>query len=668
MRWIVRIFAALLTLVILAGVAVLMVPAERVAELAASRIEAATGRAVVIEAPVRPAVWPQLGVSTGPVRLAGPGWAREGEMFAAEALAIRLDMAALIGGETRITAIEARAPRIVIERGADGRLNWEMEAGSRATGDTAAGGPGSGAGGAGGPSVPRGFGLDRLIVSDGRLIVIDHAGGSRTEISDLTLEAKVPDIAGRAELAASGRLGGSAFTLEAATGALAGLLAGEIAPLEASLALGASRIGFAGRAGIAPLQAEGRLDAGLRDLAALARALGQQAPDLPEGLGRREIGLAGQVTLAPAGSLHLRDGALTLDGNRLTLAADLTPDSPRPRLAARVSAGTLNLAALGGDGGGGGGGTGRAAEAQAGWSQARIDATALHLLDADVTLSASAIDLGRTRIGATSARLALDAGRAVLDIAEAAVSEGRVSGQLVANARSGFSARADLRFEAVALQPLLRDFADYDRLITAATGQVNLLGVGDSMDALMRSLSGEGQVALGGGELRGLDIAGMLRNLDPGFVGEGQRTIFDAVTASFTVANGVLRNDDLAMQAPLLRATGAGRVDIGARTLDYRITPTALGREDGGGGVRVPLAITGRWDAPRFRLDLEAIAGDRIETERARLEERAREELARQAERELGIVAEEGERLEDAARRRLEREAERGLRRLLGGN
>ena len=45
-------------------------------------------------------------------------------MMQAEALAISIDMAALMAGEVKITGVEAINPRIVLERSAKGAENW----------------------------------------------------------------------------------------------------------------------------------------------------------------------------------------------------------------------------------------------------------------------------------------------------------------------------------------------------------------------------------------------------------------------------------------------------------------------------------------------------------------------------------------------------------------
>ncbi len=138
----------------------------------------------------------------------------------------------------------------------------------------------------------------------------------------------------------------------------------------------------------------------------------------------------------------------------------------------------------------------------------------------------------------------------------------------------------------------------------------------------MQGLKGEGSLSLGQGELRGLDIGGMLRTLDPGFVGEGQKTIFDGIAGNFSIAGGVLSNSDLKLTAPYLTATGTGEVGLGARTLNYRLRPTALAGADGSGGIMVPLWITGPWADPTFRLDLETLAREKMEAEAKAAEER----------------------------------------------
>jgi len=282
-------------------------------------------------------------------------------------------------------------------------------------------------------------------------------------------------------------------------------------------------------------------------------------------------------------------------------------------------------------------------------------------------------------VSETRALITVDRARAVIDIRQMAAYGGAITGDFVVNGRGGLSVGGRLAFAGLQTEPLLTDLAGYDRLVATGDMELSFLGVGNSIAAIMASLEGDGSLELGQGELRGLDIGGMLRTLDAGYVGEGQKTIFDGLAGTFTIAGGVLSNSDLKLVAPYLTASGAGELGLGDRTIDYRIRPTALAAEDGTGGVMVPLLITGPWAKPRFQLDLEGIAREKMEAEAKAAEERlkaaaaeaetaAKAELERRLKEELGVEVAPEESLGDAATKALEDEARKALEEILKGN
>ena len=665
MRWAIRLAGVVLGLGVLFVIALVLVPRERVAELAAAEFERATGRALTIEGEVRPSVWPKLGVRTGPVTIANADWSREGPLLQAASLEIGLDTYGLMTGVWRIDRIALDSPVIRLERAADGRANWDFDR------PDPAGGTG---GGDGAPSAEgrgfAGFTLDEGVISGGRLLWIDHATGRRVQLDALDATASLPEPGGAAAITLAGQGNGRGFTVAGTVDEAAAFLSGQVVPVRLSALTGAARIGFDGRLGTAPLAVDGRLDAVLGDLSDLMAFLGRPQPALKPGLGQREVSVAGQLTRTKGGSLHLREADLLLDGNRLRVDADLTRGEKRPRLEAKLRGAVLDLSALSAkDGGAKGGGAAAAGRGRAaaggGWSTTPFRLGALEALDAAVAISADGVDLGRLRLGPTRAIVTLDRARAVIDLREVAAYGGGITGEVVLNARGGLSVGADLTLTGLATEPLLRDLAGYDRLATTGDLRLKLRSAGGSMDALMRGVSGTASARFGKGEMRGLDVARMVRTLDAGSVGEGATTIFDSVTASVAIDKGVARNDDLTLTAPLLRATGAGRVDLGGRSLDYRLLPTLLPRSDGGGGVTVPVLISGPWANLRYRLDLEALVRQPVERE---LKERLTDEAAQK----LGVVPDAGESLEDAAKRRarkaLEKEAARALEKMLGGN
>ena len=669
MRWIIRIGVAL-SIVIIAAVAVLLLlPAERIARLVTDQFEAATGRAMVLEGDVRPTLWPEFGVNTGAVRIANADWSDAGPMVQAEGLSIGVDLASVLGRKIRVTRIEVDRPQILLELARDGRANWDMwadaDTGGAATAAEAA--PASGSDDVAGEAWGL-YGLDHATVSDGTFTFVDHATGSRTQVDSVDASLRLPDFDGAADLEATLAMNGQPLSVNARIDGFTAFLAEGAVPVSMQGNIGGSSIGFDGRAGVSPMGAAGQIEADLADRTALFALIGQPAPEVPLGLGQK-ISVAGDLTLTDR-SLALREATVRLDHNVLVGAVDIALGE-RPRVTAKLGGADLDFSALMGEevptetGGASGGGT--AAVTAVEWPRDHIDVSALHLVDADVALSASSLDMGIAKLGATRVVIALERGRAVTDIREMNAYGGNLDGSVVVNARGGLSARANLRGAGVALQPLLQELAGYDRLIGTGDLTVNLLGVGNDLATLMASLEGDAALNLGQGELRGLDLVGMLRNLDPGYVGEGSKTIFDGVSASFAVDKGVARNSDLQLRAPLLTATGQGEIDIGAMTLDYRVVPALLEGQTNG-GLKVPLMITGPWTAPKFRLDLAALAEQELADDVEKLKVQAEEVVKDKIESELGVKVDDLGDVEDVLKRELEERAKKGLLDLLGGN
>jgi AsmA protein len=660
MRWVIRIGLGLAVLVLLALGLLAMIPSERVAALLSAQFESATGRKLEITGEIKPRLWPSLGITTGPVSIANADWVEgDAPLFRADSLSVAVNLGALLGGEVQITSLSATAPAFDLERAADGRVNWDLGA--------AVGGEGS----VPAPATP--FTLDRGRIEGGSLRLRDRQGDRVIALDDLDAVLDIPDLSGPFSLSATGLSRGHPLQLDLTAEVFSAFLAGRVVPLALDLTAGGSEIGFTGRAGLTPLVAEGRLTADLSDLPALGSVLGETLSQPGPGLGQDRLTLTGQLTLDGTGAVFLRGAELVADGNQLTGDLDLRPGEDRPKLAAQLTAGPLTLATgpEGELGGGLGGGMGAD-----GWPEGEIDVTALATLDAEISLSTPSIDLGVLRLGQTQARITVDRARAVIDIRQMQAYGGQISGDFVVNGRGGLSVGGRLLLAGLQAQPLLNDLAGWDRLLTQGDIELEFLGVGNSIAAIMTSLEGQGALELGQGELLGLNIPEMLRRLDPSYVGEGQSTRFDGLAGTFTITGGVVSNSDLKLVAPGLTAAGAGTVDLGQRSLDYRLRPTALAAEDGSGGVMVPLLITGPWASPRYQLDLEGIAREKMEEEvRAAAEAAeaaARAELERRLEEELGVKIAPDQSLGDAAveglEQTLEDETRKALEDILGGN
>jgi len=654
MRWIIRGIVFVLLLAVVGAVSLAMLPGERIARIAADQISAMTGREVTLGGETRVAFWPVLGVATGAVSVANADWGQGGPLFRADSLRIGVEPRVLWGGDIRITGLEALNPEINLERAADGRVNWQLGI----EGVAPSGQPAEGAAPA--RSKALALTLDRALIRNATFSLTDHATGARTRMEGMDFDLRWPEIAGRARFDITLRPAGKPLRIVGHLDRLDGFIDGRVSDGEARLTTDAGEMRFAGRLGPAP-EAEGRLTVRTADTAALFAALGLARPDIPPGLGRT-LNLDTRLTLTADRVLALRETVLALDrGNRFTGAADIALAPSVPRIEARLDAGALDLSGLGGgDGTPGAAATGTAGTARDdGWSTAPIDASALALVEGRVALAADSIDLGDLKLGRSRVLATLERARLVIDLSEVLAYDGRIAGNFVVNNRSGLSVGGDLTATGIDMERFLTDAAGVTRLSTRADARLKFLGVGQSEQAIMSSLKGEGELRAGQGVIRGFDLDRLMRS---GQV-SGGTTVFDTLQASFTIAGGRLFNDDLEMRLPRARAGGKGVIGLGARDIDYLFVPVLLEGENRK-GLAIPVRIRGPWADPSIRPDLEKAIDLNLAEEKEELKQKAEEEVRRAVANELGVELEEGQTVEDALRDELKNEVKRELRKL----
>ncbi|MEM9319427.1 MAG: AsmA family protein [Pseudomonadota bacterium] len=668
MRWIIRTILVIALVAVIGLTALFAIPTDAITQRVVDRLSEQTGRNVEIRGRVRPQLFPSLGIRAEEIEIGNPDWVDEGPMLVAQALEVGVAWGPLFRGDIHLSTGTLSAPRLVLVRGAEGRLSWASapDPGSGTVASEPVADPQSDGGAAAG--LP-GFAFDEISIEDAAVLFVDHQAG-RTLAFDPVRANLSADAEGRAA-----RLSLSiqeiALTLEIED--LAALQSGIAAQIGMALDWPGGEAAYAGSVSLAPSVA-GVLTLEAETLAPLFALGGMAAPALPQGLGRSQVAFQGDIALTEAGDLQLRNGAATLDGNPVSMSLDLLPGAARPMLRGSIQAGDLRFSDAASIG------TGPASANSApqsevssntatGWSQTPIDASGLFALDADLSVTTEQLTLGPLVLDRTQMRLINDNGRLAASVSDARLFGGTMTGDLVANARNTFSARGDFALTDIQLGPALSALADYDRLRGTGSVALSLVAQGASQAELMRDLDGSGSISLGPGALEGLDIAGMLRNLDLNFRGEGARTVYDSVAATFTVTQGVLDNDDLAMAAPWGGIRGSGSVDIGARTLDYLVVPGLSARDDGTSRVNVPIRATGSWEDPRFRPDLEALAEEQFSDEIDALEDAATEAARDLVRDELGLEIEEGtsrddaiDQVEDAIGERLEEELLDGLR------
>ncbi|WGW05153.1 AsmA family protein [Tropicibacter oceani] len=647
MRLIWKTLGFLAVLIAVAAAGLFLLPADRWGRIASDQLSKQLGREVTLS-DARLSIWPVLGVQAGGVRVGNADWAGEAPMFEATRASFGLDPVAAIQGRLEFRSIEAVSPILRLTTRGD-QANWHFSAPQATTTTTTTSTTSE-------PAKP-GFALttlDRLSISDGRVIL--DTDGQISDYRNTDLSMRWPDTDGPLSFAITLSPAQSPITLSGSLQRPRTMMAGGAAPVSLSIHTPGGALDFAGLAGTAP-EAQGELTIDLDNTAKAAAAFGQLGLTLPEGLGQSITGQM-QITLTREGRLALRDAALSLDNNALELAADVTLGG-KPRVNAQIRAAALDLSGLTGTDKGSGSDTNTSAAASDGWSTARIDASGLAAFDGEISLVTEALNLDPLSFGKTRALLSLDNSRASFELRELQGYGGLITGTFVANNRGGLSTRADLAFAGLALRDLLSDTMDVSRFSGPADGSVSLLASGNSVAALVGTLSGDGALRAGPGVIEGIDLTAALTGQ-----ATGGTTIFDQATGTFTIKDGVLRNNDLSMALPRLMARGDGRIDLGARSMDYLMTVLAP-QARGGQGLSIPVRVKGPWSALTFRVDAAEALNANLAQEREALEQKARDKVNEAIQDKLGVTVGEGQKVEDALRQSIEERAKDGLLNLL---
>ena len=258
-----------------------------------------------------------------------------------------------------------------------------------------------------------------------------------------------------------------------------------------------------------------------------------------------------------------------------------------------------------------------------------IDLSALKALNANGSLRIGKLSYGQTKLQNVRIDLKADGGVATLAPFSASLYGGNMQGSLNVDARATPNIAFKQSMSSVAVGPLLQDTINNDMLSGTGTVNIDIATQGNTVNTFKKNLAGTSSLALADGALKGIDIAGKIRdikskvNLLKGNAvetasDEKQKTDFSELNASFTIKNGIAHNEDLNMKAPILRLAKGdsfGDINIGNQTLNYTAAPTIVKSIKGQGGenldelagISIPLKISGTFADPKFGLDTQAI-------------------------------------------------------------
>ncbi len=265
--------------------------------------------------------------------------------------------------------------------------------------------------------------------------------------------------------------------------------------------------------------------------------------------------------------------------------------------------------------------TGTASPAQPSqpWSNAPIDLKGLNYVDAQIRISAAALNIGEAQFAPAAIDATLAGGVLKANVSNLGAYGGQANGDLVIDASAGdptYTLRSDL--VGVRALPLLKSAADFDKLDGKLQAKIAVRSSGASPRAIMSNLSGTVFANFADGAIRGLNVAQMIRSLTSGTLSgwqetKEQTTDLTQLAASFRIEKGQATSSDLNLVGPLVRMTGAGTIDLAAKSLAFRVEPKLVMTAEGQGragdpvGLGIPVVIDGPWAEPRIYPDMAGI-------------------------------------------------------------
>ncbi len=254
-----------------------------------------------------------------------------------------------------------------------------------------------------------------------------------------------------------------------------------------------------------------------------------------------------------------------------------------------------------------------------GWSDQKIDLDGLNYVDAQVAFSASEFIASSLRIAPLYIEGALANGVLNLGFSNMGLYDGKADGVVTLDVSKDMQTQSvSLNLKEVRALPLLSALADFRELDGKMSGQIDVRATGPSERAMMKSLDGFVDVRFQDGQIRGINVADMMRTLTKTTLNgweqkKAEKTDLSEMSVLFRIDHGVAKTDNFKLAGPLVRVNGTGTADIGEQTLNFKLDSKVVTSLEGQGGPAnptgfgVPIMVEGKWEAPKIYPDMAGI-------------------------------------------------------------
>jgi AsmA protein len=596
-----------------------------------AQVTKATGRAFSLGDDFRLSLFPYASLSFSDLHLGNlPGF-QEKDFIVVKSFDMRVKLVPLLFKDVRVKRFILKGARIVLETGKDGRHSWEFN--EKTTPEISAKkiteAKQSQKGESGKGPFLRAFTLGEFAITDGSVLWLDQKKKERKEISDVTLLLQDVSLNRPVNVAFSGKIDKHPFALKGNVGPIGKMPGKGKIPLDLSVrALEQLNIELKGNVVDPATQPKFDLAVNVSPFSPrkLLVAMGKALPVSISDPGvMNHISFKAGIKGEPQ-NISVSDGVLDFDESRVNFMIK-AGNFAEPHVVFNMDIDQIDLDRYlpmtdKKETGTKGPKTTRSKPKAKG--SKRTDYSLLRRLSLNGTMRLGKLKIKNIKI--EHVHLTLTGEKGIFNLHPLAMSlyQGDVSGKGLFSVQSDVpNTNINLALNNVQAGPFINDLFKKDFLEGMLMAQVNLSMNGEDAAAIKKTLTGNGNLLFKDGAIKGVDLDGMVHNVEAAFgmaekSGNSPRTDFSKLSVPFSVNKGLVSTTNTTLISPLIRMTASGKADLVNELLDFRLEPKLVETLKGQGdtknrsGLMVPVIVVGSFSSPKFRPDLEGILKQEI--------------------------------------------------------
>lgn len=189
----------------------------------------------------------------------------------------------------------------------------------------------------------------------------------------------------------------------------------------------------------------------------------------------------------------------------------------------------------------------------------------------------------------------------------------------------------------VDIEPLLIDLLGESPIAGTANITADITTRGQTVPAFKKALNGTASFSFNDGAVTGIDVGALMKqaqavlngDLSAAFIKGAGKTPFSEMSGTAQITNGLVSNQDLLVETPLVNVKGSGTANLVSEGIDYQLTlqrtKASSAEEIASDDVKnllIPVNVTGSFSEPKVALDVKGMV---METQKAKIDEKKEE-------------------------------------------